>query len=67
MVRASDCAGKERSRELGGNAMSYAMIFLQAQRASIRIADAVEARRVPSKADLKLLGLKAQLFSRKAA
>ena len=45
--------------------MSYAMIFLQAQRASIRIADAVEARRMPSKADLKLLGLKAQLFSRK--
>ena len=45
--------------------MSYAMLFLQVQRASIRIAGALESRRVPSKTDLKLLGLKAQMFRRK--
>jgi hypothetical protein len=67
IVRATDCAKKERSRELGGSTMTYAMLFLQAQRASIRIADAIECKRVPSNADLKLLGLKAQLFRRKAA
>lgn len=50
----------------GGSDMSYAMLFFQIQRASIRIADAVESRRIPSRADLKLLGLKPQLFRRRA-
>lgn len=45
--------------------MSYPMLFLQVQRASIRIAGALELGRVPSNADLKLLGLKAQMFRRK--
>ena len=45
--------------------MTYAMLYLQVRRASLRIAEAVEAHRVPSKADLKLLGLKAQMFARK--
>lgn len=47
--------------------MTYAMLFIQVRRASMRIAEAVEAHRVPSNADLKLLGLKAQLFQRKVA
>jgi hypothetical protein len=64
-VLALVCAKKSASREFGGNAMTYAMLFLQAQRASIRIADALEAHRIPSKTDLKILGLKAQMFSRK--
>ena len=47
--------------------MTYAMLFLQVRRASMRIAEDVEAHRIPSKADLKLLGLKAQMFSRKSS
>ena len=42
--------------------MSYAMLFLQVRRASLRIADAVELNRVPLNADLKILGLKPQMF-----
>jgi len=45
--------------------MTYAMMFLQIRRASMRIAEAVEAQRIPSNADLKILGLKAQMFSHK--
>jgi hypothetical protein len=45
--------------------MSYAMLFLQVRRASMRIAEAVEAHRIPSNADLKLLGLKAHMFERR--
>jgi hypothetical protein len=44
--------------------MSYAMLFLQVRRASLRIAEAVEAHRVPSRADLRILGLKSQMFAR---
>ena len=47
--------------------MTYAMLFLQVRRASMRIAEAVEAHRIPSNADLKLLGLKAQMFARRIA
>jgi hypothetical protein len=44
--------------------MTYAMLFLQVRRAALRIAEDVEARRVPLRADLKLLGLRAQMFAR---
>jgi hypothetical protein len=44
--------------------MTYAMLFLQIRRASLRIAEDVEAHRIPLRADLKLLGLKAQMFAR---
>jgi hypothetical protein len=59
-------AGKKRLFAcFGGNHMSYAMMFLQIRRASIRIAEAVEAHRIPSNADLKILGLKPQMFVHK--
>lgn len=45
--------------------MTYAMLFLQVRRAALRIAEDVEAHRIPLRADLKLLGLKAQMFSRR--
>jgi hypothetical protein len=45
--------------------MSYAMLFLQVRRAALRIAEDVEAHRIPLRTDLKLLGLKAQMFARK--
>jgi len=45
--------------------MTYAMMFLQIRRASMRIAEALDAHRIPSNADLKILGLKAQMFARK--
>jgi hypothetical protein len=48
-----------------GDQMSYAMLFLQVRRASLRIAEDVEAHRIPLRADLKLLGLRAQMFSRR--
>jgi hypothetical protein len=62
------CQGGVRKRlfaSFGANHMTYAMMFLQFRRASMRIAEAVEAHRIPSNADLKILGLKAQMFSRK--
>jgi hypothetical protein len=45
--------------------MTYAMLFLQVRRAAMRIAEDVEAHRIPLRADLKLLGLKAQMFARR--
>ena len=47
-----------------GEEMSYAVMLMQVRRAALRIEAALDARRVPANADLKMLGLQAQMFER---